>query len=534
MDAFIELVSRRVKKEVDKQSFIKILPCKVLAKNDNGKYLVELVTNKAKYNVLNCSGTDINVSEIVMLFYKGNIISDDSAFIGAAENKEISPSVEEYDAGKTIPTGTRVTISGQTYTVANNAEIFNDYTNNKAVNPFSHAEGTNTTAIGYAAHAEGLLTNANGAMAHTEGYQTNVAISATYAHAEGYGTNANANASHAEGQSTTTSGFSSHAEGQGSTASGGCSHAEGSSTTASGLYAHSEGSSTTASGSGAHSENGNTTASGDNSHAEGQGTVAKRTASHAEGWYTIAGGQYQHVSGKYNVEDTNNKYALIIGNGTGNNARSNAFAVDWNGLVYINNSQDGIDLSQISIKLHNVEADDYLGELFNDFRPIAIIYLTASQSNDCTLNFCGTVYGTSNGTAEFKIQVDDVDMGWSCKQTVPNTNFQLVSFSLPVTVTQGDHTIKIFGKGAGNIYPVNSFMCGGSIRDIGSESQSTRDYDIITDSDGDRMITFYKGDSETPAVPKRSTGIIKKLSATSFNYSDVENTYLPNGLEEIE
>jgi hypothetical protein len=48
------------------------------------------------------------------------------------------------------------------------------------------------------------------------------------------------------------------------------------------------------------------------------------------------------------------------------------------------------------------------------------------------------------------------------------------------------------------------------------------------------MITFYKGDSETPAVPKRSTGIIKKLSATSFNYSDVENTYLPNGLEEIE
>ena len=464
MDAFIELVSRRVKKEVDKQSFIKILPCKVLAKNDNGKYLVELVTNKAKYNVLNCSGTDINVSEIVMLFYKGNIISDDSAFIGAAENKEISPSVEEYDAGKTIPAGTRVTISGQTYTVANNAEIFNDYTNNKAVNPFSHAEGTNTTAIGYAAHAEGLLTNANGAMAHTEGYQTNVAISATYAHAEGYGTNANANAS----------------------------------------------------------------------HAEGQGTVAKRTASHAEGWYTIAGGQYQHVSGKYNVEDTNNKYALIIGNGTGNNARSNAFAVDWNGLVYINNSQDGIDLSQISIKLHNVEADDYLGELFNDFRPIAIIYLTASQSNDCTLNFCGTVYGTSNGTAEFKVQVDDVDMGWSCKQTVPNTNFQLVSFSLPVTVTQGDHTIKIFGKGAGNIYPVNSFMCGGSIRDIGSESQSTRDYDIITDSDGDRMITFYKGDSETPAVPKRSTGIIKKLSATSFNYSDVENTYLPNGLEEIE
>lgn len=37
--------------------------------------------------------------------------------------------------------------------------------------------------------------------------------------------------------------------------------------------------------------------------------------------------------GKYPVEDTNDEYALIIGNGTSDTARSNAFAVKWDGTV---------------------------------------------------------------------------------------------------------------------------------------------------------------------------------------------------------
>lgn len=37
--------------------------------------------------------------------------------------------------------------------------------------------------------------------------------------------------------------------------------------------------------------------------------------------------------GKYPIEDTNDKYALIIGNGTGDANRSNAFAVGWDGGI---------------------------------------------------------------------------------------------------------------------------------------------------------------------------------------------------------
>lgn len=172
---------------------------------------------------------------------------------------------------------------------ANGGEIFNDYENNIAA-PNSHAEGRNTTASG--------------------------------------------NYSHAEGNSTTASGHSSHSEGGSTTASGSCSHAEGASTIASGNYSHAEGVSTTALGNYSHAEGLNATASGNYSHAEGRGTKASS--------------DYQHVQGKFNIEDTEGKFVFIIGNGTSDSARSNAIAIGWDGLIYLNNSSTGIDLTSLT------------------------------------------------------------------------------------------------------------------------------------------------------------------------------------------
>lgn len=46
--------------------------------------------------------------------------------------------------------------------------------------------------------------------------------------------------------------------------------------------------------------------------------------------------------GRYPVEDTNDEYALIIGNGTSDAARSNAFAVDWDGGIYVDDHDSPI------------------------------------------------------------------------------------------------------------------------------------------------------------------------------------------------
>ena len=122
------------------------------------------------------------------------------------------------------------------------------------------------------------------------------------------------------------------------------SHAEGLITTASGTSSHAEGGNTTASSNNSHAEGRNTTASGMDSHAEGLSTTASGSDSHAEGLYTTASGRHQHVQGKYNIEDSQNKYAHIVGNGDSDTSRSNAHTLDWSGNAWFAGTVEGAAL----------------------------------------------------------------------------------------------------------------------------------------------------------------------------------------------
>lgn len=187
---------------------------------------------------------------------------------------------------------------------------------NKATGHCSSADGYNTTASGVSAHSEGNGSVASGDHAHAEGDTTTA--SGMYAHAEGHDTTAEKSCAHAEGDGSTASGKDSHAEGYNTEASNSCAHAEGSSTHATGGY----------------------------SHAEGINTYANGNFSHAQGDSTIADGKYQTVMGCCNVEDTEEKSALIIGDGNGEDDRHNLFTVNWDGTVTINDVD--LDLTQIA------------------------------------------------------------------------------------------------------------------------------------------------------------------------------------------
>ena len=182
----------------------------------------------------------------------------------------------------------------------------------------SSAIGYKVTASGKYSHAEGGENNASGNASHAEGIKCEA--SKTCSHAEGIGSTASGKASHAEGSNTTAAGSHSHAEGYMASAAGNSSHAEGEYTIASGDASHAEGASTIASGNSSHAEGGYTTASGNTSH--------------AEGYNTKASSEYQHVQGKFNIEDTANKYAHIVGNGSSADNRSNAHTLDWNGNAW--------------------------------------------------------------------------------------------------------------------------------------------------------------------------------------------------------
>lgn len=101
---------------------------------------------------------------------------------------------------------------------------------------------------------------------------------------------------------------------------------------ATGSYSHVEGCNNIANHWYTHAEGLGVRASGSVSHSEGAYTVTTGSASHAEGSYTIAAAKDQHVQGTYNIEDTEERYAHIVGNGDYSaKIRSNAHTLDWNG-----------------------------------------------------------------------------------------------------------------------------------------------------------------------------------------------------------
>ena len=120
-------------------------------------------------------------------------------------------------------------------------------------------------------------------------------------------------------------------------ASGLGSIAIGTSTFASNMYSTSIGYNCTASGISSLAVGTQAQATGQYAISIGIGSSANATASLALGWITKASSQYQTVMGKFNIEDDQDTYAFIIGNGTADNARSNAFTVDWNGNIAANN-----------------------------------------------------------------------------------------------------------------------------------------------------------------------------------------------------
>ena len=129
----------------------------------------------------------------------------------------------------------------------------------------------------------------------------------------------------AEGYATAALRHSDHAEGREAFAQGSYAHAEGYYTVA--------GTETTQTLLAAHAEGIRTAALDTADHAEGRETIASGSSSHAQNRGTIAAGENQTALGRYNIEDTNDEYAAIIGNGSADDARSNALTVDWNGNV---------------------------------------------------------------------------------------------------------------------------------------------------------------------------------------------------------
>lgn len=229
-------------------------------------------------------------------------------------------------------------------------------------------------------------------------------------------------------------------------ATGENSHAEGTLTMATGENSHAEGTrGTTASGEASHAEGITATASGLSSHAEGTRTTAQGISSHAEGLHTIANGDNQHVQGKYNVIDEANKFADIVGNGTDILDRSNAYALDWDGNlylkggVYVNCNADSTGGTKLSL-----DVDSIMGaiknQLYEKVYPVGSVYMTSDDNFNPEEVFGGTWHHVTDDVYLKAVMSGGGTMGGSTDHVIKSSN-------LPPHVHGMKHTHNVSSKG---------------------------------------------------------------------------------------
>jgi hypothetical protein len=206
-----------------------------------------------------------------------------------------------------------------------------------------------------------------------------------------YTASATGSMSFASGTLTKSSGSNSLTSGSESIASATNAVAFGEKNVASGINSSAHGESTQAQSDNSATFGYKTTTNGYAAFAEGINTQAISPGSHAAGEGTIASGvSNQFVIGQYNEKDEDGKYLFIIGNGTYDSdskttTRSNAIAVDWQGKIYVNNSDTGVDVLDL---LNRVKALETALDGLKLKKTTTSEYDSLEQKDNNTVYFC--------------------------------------------------------------------------------------------------------------------------------------------------
>lgn len=216
-------------------------------------------------------------------------------------------------------------------------------------------------------------------------------------------------------------------------------------TKATGENSHAEGTQCEALGDSSHAEGSQTRANGPGSHAEGTGSWATGSSSHAEGYGTEAAGEYQHVQGKHNVIDEANKFADIVGNGADILNKSNAYALDWDGNlylkggVYVNCNADSTGGTKLSL-----DVDSIMGaikdQLYEKVYPVGSVYMTSDDNFNPEEVFGGTWHHVTDDVYLKAVMSGGGSTGGSTDHVITSSN-------LPPHVHGMRHTHNVSSKG---------------------------------------------------------------------------------------
>ncbi len=183
---------------------------------------------------------------------------------------------------------------------------------------------------------------------------------------------------------------------------------------------------------------------------------------------------------------------------------------------------------------NNCKMKARIGGLSDTYMWVAKSTITASHATNVIVTYNSSLFGVTDGTADFVICVDGIEQDYKPITSLTTGMYTHISFSVPVFLDQGEHNIEIHGLGTGSINATCGFISGQYItNEISYDDTVDSDYLYIV-NEGSVSIVSYIGKSSFPKVPKTIEGLpVNKIYPTAFSFSNVEAVYISDGITEI-
>lgn len=198
--------------------------------------------------------------------------------------------------------------------------------------------------------------------------------------------------------------------------------------------------------------------------------------------------------------------------------------------AYIGSSFYKDDISNRS-KIIYVKAKEHTGLIPQGGKVIANCSFEVLQTTRVFVTFNANIWGSSSGFSFLNLYMDDVAHEYQPKTTVVANADSVQMFTLPFTVTKGQHTMHVEATGVGTYIDIYAFVWGQGLAEKSSFDPTT-DADYIYENG---KIIYYIGETQYPEIPNTLGGnATTALESTSFWGTNVIAVKIPDGVTRID
>lgn len=183
--------------------------------------------------------------------------------------------------------------------------------------------------------------------------------------------------------------------------------------------------------------------------------------------------------------------------------------------------------------VNTIVLEKHPGELYEGERTVAEGGFSCKSITNCLLCFTSVFLAENDCTAAVKVYLDGVTQELTVRHTLHSEDFSTVSFTFPITASEGTHTVSVTASGLAEIQDVSAFVFGQEITEKAPQYTSDEDYNYTVNK-GVSTVIAYLGTNQYPEIPSiLGGGATTIIDKTAFTESDITGVRIPEGVTEI-